>query len=154
MAHGRRHPAEVRTKARHRRQRNPSKVEAIFPTFRLGVDSGIPSNRIAPNVAATYSRHIGRVGALAVALGVGAAISTGYGLGVARADTDTDSVSKDSPSADSSPSDAPSKNSDKTESATDTSTERSDSDEDEDSLSEVTDPEGVRADTRTLAVVS
>ena len=140
MAHGRRHPAEVRTKARHRRQKNPSKVEAIFPTFRLGVDSGIPSNRIAPNVAATYSRHIGRVGALAVALGVGAAISTGYGLGVARADTDTDSVSKDSPSADSSPSDAPSKNSDKTESATDTSTERSDSDEDEDSLSEVTDP--------------
>ena len=140
MAHGRRRPAEVRTKARHRRQKYPSKVEATFPTFRLGVDSGLPSNRIAPNVAATYSRHIGRVGALAVALGVGAAISTGYGLGVAHADTDTDSVSKDSPSGDSTPSDAPSKNSDETESAADTSAERSDSDEDEESVSEVTDP--------------
>ncbi|MGV0794381.1 Ig-like domain-containing protein [Mycolicibacterium sp. XJ1819] len=34
----------------------------------------------------TYARHIGRVGALAVALGVGIAVASGNGAGIARAD--------------------------------------------------------------------
>ena len=34
----------------------------------------------------SYGRHVGRVGALAVALGIGAAMATGQGLGIAHAD--------------------------------------------------------------------
>ena len=56
-----------------------------------------------------YARHIGRVGALAVALGVGAAVATGYGsgfgTGIARADDDTSANDKASTA---SPADSPS----------------------------------------------
>ena len=49
--------------------------------------------------SAKYARHIGRVGALAVALGVGAAVASGYGTGVAWAD-DTGGGDQGSVSAD------------------------------------------------------
>ena len=39
-----------------------------------------------PNRAVGVARHVGRVGALAVALGIGAAIASGVGMGVAWAD--------------------------------------------------------------------
>ncbi|WP_157889854.1 Ig-like domain-containing protein [Mycolicibacterium phlei] len=51
----------------------------------------------------TYARHIGRIGALAVALGVGAAVATGLGAGTAWADDDSDSSSSNSSSSSSDP---------------------------------------------------
>jgi beta-glucanase (GH16 family) len=46
-----------------------------------------------------YARHIGRIGALAVALGVGAAVATSQGAALAHADTASTDKSTDAPSA-------------------------------------------------------
>lgn len=69
------HPATPQ-KPRHRRI--DGRAQAVYPSFRL--DSPIGS--LQPG----YARHVGRIGALAVALGVGVALATGGGAGVARAD--------------------------------------------------------------------
>lgn len=65
-----------RNGARHRRV--DDRPQAVYPLFSL---DAAPAS--VPNSAA---RHIGRIGALAVALGVGVAVATGHGAGVARAD--------------------------------------------------------------------
>ena len=77
----------ARTKGRHRI--DGSRRHAPHPTLRLGESAPESSG---------YARHIGRIGALAVALGVGAALATGHGAGVARADDGSDSSSAGTPS--------------------------------------------------------
>lgn len=62
------------------------RAQAVYPTFRVD----------AAPAAATYARHVGRIGALAVALGVGVAVATGHGVAVAHAEGEagtTDSTS-------------------------------------------------------------
>jgi VCBS repeat-containing protein len=72
--------------------------------------SEVNQMRVVPDVVdngrhiSSYARHIGRVGALAVALGVGVAVATG-GTGLARAETGTasDSQGADAPAETSEP---------------------------------------------------
>ncbi|MCV7419785.1 tandem-95 repeat protein [Mycobacterium yunnanensis] len=73
-----RRAAQVR--ARHRK--DGRRAQAVYPTFRL---EG-PSPLNAPSGQPAFARHVGRVGALAVALGVGVAVATATGAGLAAAD--------------------------------------------------------------------
>ncbi|MBJ7340761.1 Ig-like domain-containing protein [Mycolicibacterium sp.] len=78
----------IRTEARHRR--NDGLAQAVYPAFRLNAAVARES---------TYARHVGRIGALAVALGVGAALATSHGAGMAYADDGSDPTTAGTTSA-------------------------------------------------------
>lgn len=72
---------------RHRKGRSAVAGQAIHPTSTVYDKVVVPIGSHAQQVSShsLYARHIGRIGALAVALGVGAAMAAGLGAGTARA---------------------------------------------------------------------